>query len=435
MKPTAGLKRSFGLGALFVYGLGDILGAGIYALIGKVAAQSGYYSWLSFLIALIIAMLTALSYGELTRRLPKSGGASYYVQQAFSKDIYAFLTGWLLLCVSIVSMATLSSAFVGYASAFGLEWSPTVLIAIFLIVLALINLWGIEQSSTANIISTSIEVSGLLVVVAAAIYFLGGDPEVANSPLKVDSLSKVNLLSILQGAALAFYAFIGFEDLANVAEEAKQPEKDLPKAIIASLIVAGLFYVFIGWISTAVLEPAVLAKSSNPLTDIVEKSGIGFPLKLFGVIAIFAVANTCLLNFITGSRLLYGMASEKLVPRIFEKVHERFKTPYVAILAILPLSFLLAATSELKVLAGITSVLILLVFCATNLSLIRLKKKSPSKEGFTVFLWVPCLALLTNLGLIAMSEKLSLGAAVGFIIGGLLVYGALKKFGKGFYGK
>lgn len=418
------LKRTFGLFALFIYGLGDILGAGIYALIGKVAAETGRNSWMAFLLAMVIALLTALSYAELTRRHPKSGGASYFVQKAFNKHSYAFVVGWLLLCVSIVSMATLGRAFYGYAQGLGLSLSPIILIALFFILLTLINLRGMKQSSAANIVSTSVELFGLIIVAAAGIYFLqnnvGGSSAAANTVATTNSLSP---LGILQGAALAFYAFIGFEDLANVAEEVIKPEKHLPIAILASLFVAGIFYVFIGWLSTQVLSVEVLAKASDPMTQIVTQSQFPFPVKIFGVIALFAVANTCLLNFITGSRLLYGMAEQDLVPTLFEKVHHKYSTPYVAILSVVPVAFLLASFGKLEFLAGTTSVLILLVFCSTNISLIKIKKNEKEiSEGFTIPVIVPWLALATNFMLIFFSEAKSLYAAGGFLAAGLVLY-------------
>ena len=420
------LNRSIGAVALFFYGLGDILGAGIYALIGKVAAESGTTTWLSFSLALAIALLTALSYSELTSRHPYSGGASYFAQKAFDKKNYAFIVGWLLLCVSVVSMATLANAFNGYIEGMGVKISPLIIMAAFFILLTLINLRGIKQSSMVNIISTSIEVIGLIVVAVAGIYFLNERPT-PTPPLNVN-VSSFSFLSILQGSALAFYAFIGFEDLANVAEEVKNPKRNLPMAIMGSLITAGFFYVFIGWLSTQVMSTEMLAKSTNPMTDIVEQSKLPFPLKIFGGIALFAVANTCLLNFITASRLLYGMAEQDLLPDAFEKVHKSYKTPTVAILSVSPVAFILASIGHLSFLAGTTSVLILLVFCSTNLSLIKIKKDTPDSDGFRIPKIIPWIALATNILLISLSDKKAILAAAGFFVAGALLFYPLHAF-------
>lgn len=425
----ASLKRTFGLFALFVYGLGDILGAGIYALIGKVASESGSYSWMSFAGAMVIAFLTAMSYAELTGRHPKSGGASYFAQQAFHSKPYAFIVGWLLLCVSVVSMATLARAFSGYTEGFELNISTPVIMACFFILLTLINLRGIKQSSWANILSTSIEVLGLIIVAYAGVHFLQNNDKIMTDNLTIES-SEFSVMGVLQGAALAFYAFIGFEDLANIAEEVKKPERNLPIAILASLFTAGLFYIFIGWLSTSVIDPQQLAKSTNPMTDIVDVSGMGFPLGLFSVIALFAVSNTCLLNFITGSRLLYGMAKQELLPEPFEKVHEKYCTPFIAILSVAPVAFTLSIAGNLKFLAATTSVLILLVFCSTNISLIKIKKEEKNYSGFRVPVFIPWVALLSNIGLIFLSEKSSLLTAAGFLAAGALIYLALNAFYK-----
>lgn len=413
------LKRTFGLTALLIYGIGDILGAGIYALIGKVASQSGSFTWISFLIALLTALLTALSYAELTQRHPRSGGASYFIQVATKSRAASFIVGWLLVCVSIVSMATLSRAFLGYIEGFGFDLSDPLIILEFLLFLGFINFWGGRQSSTANIISTTIEVFGLFVVVAAGIYFI------SQASPRPPATHYVTTVHILEGAALAFYAFIGFEDLANVAEEVKNPRRNLPIAIVGSLVAAGILYIVIGWISTAVMKPEALARSSNPLTDIVAVSDLNFPVKLFGVIALFAVANTCLLNFITASRLLYGMSMQRILPSFFSKIHSKTRTPYVAIASILPVAFLLASFGDLTFLAGTTSGLILFVFCATNYSLIRIKNLELMEGGFQVPSITPWLALAANIGLLAFSQVNTLLTSFLFVVLGALIYWAV----------
>lgn len=414
------LQRTFGLGALLIYGVGDILGAGIYALIGKVVSESGSSAWASFSIALVTALLTGLAYAELVRRHPKSGGASYFVQVATQRKEAAFIVGWLLLCVSLVSMATLSRAFVGYVKGFGFPLPDAGVIFAFLLVLGLINFKGIRESSTTNMISTAVEVVGLLLVVLAGVYFL-------STAESVPATQTASPIGILEGAALAFYAFIGFEDLANIAEESKNPKKHMPIAIVGSLFAAGSLYVGIGWLAPHVVNPEVLASSSGPLLEVVSVSGLPFPLKIFGVVALFAVANTCLLNFITASRLLYGMAEQKIFPTVFGRVHPGTKTPYISIAAIFPVVFLLATFGELKSLAGTTSILILLVFCATNYSLIRIKKQEPAGEGFRVPSFIPWIALLANFALMLFSQTQSRWLALGFIVFGGLLYVILSR--------
>ncbi|MEK7356802.1 MAG: APC family permease, partial [Bdellovibrionota bacterium] len=378
------LKKTFGLFALFIYGLGDILGAGIYALVGKVSAQTGTYAWVSFAVAMVIATLTAMSYAELCSRFPKSGGVSNFAEQAFRKKTLTFSVGWLLLFCSIVSMATLTRAFSGYVHQFNAEVPHAVIAIAFLGVLALINWRGIEQSSRVNMLATTVEVSGLGLVVYAGFYFLSSGAAPASAAAASSSVPAFDGIVILQGAALAFYAFIGFEDMANVAEETKNPKRDMPIAILGSLTVAGAIYILIGWLATRVVDPSTLAASSGALTEVVRASGSGIPTSIFGVIALFAVANTCLLNFITSSRLLYGMSEEGVVPKVFGRVHRSFKTPYWAIAFVFPLALGLAIVGDLAFLASTTSVLILVVFCATNISLFTIKRRRESWDGFSV---------------------------------------------------
>ncbi len=248
--------------------MGDILGAGIYALVGKIAGLAGEYSWLSFLIALTIAAFTALSYAELGSRFPRSGGESYYFQQAFGWPSLATLMGWIVFCSGVFSLSAVSRAFAGYVLGpwqGGSSWLESVVLVVFLLGLTVINFYGIQLSSTTNIVCTVVEASGLmLVIVVAARYLLreGGPAAIAEPPVTVGHA--VGGLAVVQGAALAFYAFIGFEDMGKVAEEVKSPERNLPLAIIAALVIAGSIYLLVIWLSTTVVPPDQLAKSQRP---------------------------------------------------------------------------------------------------------------------------------------------------------------------------
>ena len=392
------LIRALGLGALIIYGIGDILGAGIYALIGKIAGHAGTLTWLSFAIAMAIVFLTALSYSELGSRLPQSGGVSIYIEKAFGAPWCSLLAGLLLFCATILSMSTLSHAFVGYLRTLGFSLPYWLGIFAFMLILLVINLRGIKQSSIANIISTSIEVSGLLIVLICGIWYLATPySEAMTLPIeKTPSLSEV-----FQGAALAFFAFTGFEDMANVAEEVQKPEKNIPRALLSSVGIAGLLYLGISWTATAIIPGSELSLSDAPLLDVVTKSYPAIPKYLFSIIAIFAVSNSTLLNYITASRLLYGMSKTNLLPQFFTKVHRSFHTPYMAILVIFPLILGLGLTSNLGELASSTSALVLLVFSLSNLALIKIKydekKNKRRAKAFSIPFWVPCAAVVLNL--------------------------------------
>jgi amino acid transporter len=418
------LRRSLGFWALVVYGVGDILGAGIYALVGKVAGMAGQASWLSFLMALVVATFTALTYAELGGRFPKSAGESWFAEQAFRSKRFALAVGWVVLCSGVLSLATMSLAFAGYLTGLvpGVPWFYFV-IAI-LVLLAFINFRGIRESSAANIVATTIELAGLLIVIVAGAVYLAktgaADPAATSVSAPTPTWS-----NIAQGGALAFFAFIGFEDMVKVAEEVKDPERNMPRAILLSLFVTGIVYLVVVVVATRVVEPSVLAESDAPLLTVVEQAEPRIPTSLFGLIALFAVANTALLNFIMGSRVLYGMARQGLLPSWLGAVHQTRRTPHWAILTILIAALGLALSGSLTYLAGTTSLLLLLVFFTLHLSLVAIKRRNDQPHGtFRVPLAVPIVGAVTCAGLMPFVPRgsmatgvviLALAAALAFV--------------------
>ncbi|MBD1851477.1 APC family permease [Leptolyngbya sp. FACHB-711] len=426
------LKRVFGLPTLIIYGVGDILGAGIYAVVGKIAGLSGTLVWASFLVAMVVAALTALSYAELGSRIPQSGGVACFVNRAFRTDWLSVLVGWLMFCTCLVSMATLSKAFAGYLNAFIPVIPDWFIILALFSVLAFVNFRGMQESSALNIFCTTLEVSGLLIVVLVSVLFLLGNGATAQAlPIaSAPSGQTVGWLAVVQGAALAFYAFVGFEDIVNVAEEVKNPERNLPRAILLALAIAGGVYILVSWLAVQVISPSELAASNAPLLDVVRQAQPNFPSVIFTVIALFAVLNTALLNFITASRLLYGMAREGLLPAWLGKLHRSRQTPYRTLIVILPIAIFLALSGTLQFLAGTTATLILAMFCLVNLSLLIIKRREPRSNGFRVPLPIPALALLLNLILVAFASRESHILALAFVGIGVLLIGiqsAVKK--------
>lgn len=413
------LKRVFGLPTLVIYGVGDILGAGIYAVIGKIAGLSGTLVWASFIAAMVVAALTALSYAELGSRFPQSGGVAYFVHKAFRNDRLSILVGWIMFCTCLVSMATISKAFAGYFNAFA-PFVPAWLVIIGLFAaLAFVNFRGMKESSALNIFCTALEVSGLLLVILLSSLFVFGGS--GGTAISVPNAPAVGWTAVLQGAALAFYAFIGFEDIVNVAEEVKDPERNVPRAILLSLSIAGVIYILISWLATQVLTPAQLADSGAPLLDVVRRTQPNFPQIIFSFIALFAVLNTALLNFVTASRLLYGMAREGLLPAWIGKLHPRRATPYRTLLVILPIAIFLALSGTLQFLAGTTATLLLGMFFLVNLSLLVTKRREPRNGGFQVPAIVPGLALVCNLVLVAFASRDSHILALVFIGVGMVL--------------
>jgi basic amino acid/polyamine antiporter, APA family len=420
---AASLKRVFGLPTLVIYGVGDILGAGIYAVVGKIAGLSGALVWASFLVAMSVAALTALSYAELGSRFPLSGGVACYMHRAFRTEWLSIIVGWLMFCTCLVSMATLSKAFAGYLTTFAPIFPAWLVVLALFGGLAFINFRGMQESSSLNIFCTTLEVSGLLIVILVSAFFISGGGA-SNAAVTAPVLSGQTLgwVAIFQGAALAFYAFIGFEDIVNVAEEVKNPERNVPRAILLSLSIAGVIYILVSWLATQVLSPAELSASGAPLLDVVRRAQPSFPGVLFTLIALFAVLNTALLNFITASRLLYGMSRDGLLPAWFSKLHATRATPYRTIVVILPIAIFLALSGTLQFLAGTTATLILAMFCLVNLSLLVIKRREASTEGFQVPAIVPVLALVSNVVLIAFASRESHLLAAAFTgLGFLLV--------------
>jgi basic amino acid/polyamine antiporter, APA family len=415
------LKRVFGLPTLVIYGVGDILGAGIYAVIGKIAGLSGTLVWASFLVAMTVAAFTALSYAELGSRFPQSGGVACFVHRAFRTDWLSVLVGWLMFCTCLVSMATLSKSFAGYLNAFAPAIPEWLIILALFAILAFVNFRGMKESSALNIFCTSVEVTGLIIVILVAVLFLNGGGTV--NPAAVPNEQAIGWTAVIQGAALAFYAFIGFEDIVNVAEEVKNPERNVPRAILMALAIAGVIYIIIAWLALKVLNPSELAASEAPLLDVVLRAQPNFSQIIFTIIALFAVLNGALLNFVTASRLLFGMSREGLLPAWLGRLHRRRATPYRTFLVILPVAIFLALSGTLEFLAGTTATLILAMFCLVNLSLLLIKRRDPDTDGFKVPYVIPAIALVFNVLLVAFASVESHILALIFTgIGVLLIF-------------
>lgn len=417
---SEGLKRNLGLFALIAYGIGDILGAGIYALIGKVAGLAGNGCWLAFVFSFVVALLTGLSYAELGSRYPRSAGASLYSLKAFNQPLLSYFVGFLVLMSGAVSMATVSHAFAGYFRVVLPEIPTWTVILLFLGALTVINFWGIHESSLTNIVCTMVEISGILIVIAAGLKGFGKVNYFEMAPPG----REISSHAFFQAGILAFYAFVGFEDIANVAEETHEPAKSMPRAILASLGVVAIFYILTALAAVSIVPPSELAASSAPLMLVVEKAFPWIPRSLFTLIALFAVTNTALVNFIMGSRLLYGMAKEGLVPLWIARVHPKRHTPYRAIGLVLLIAIALALTGTLVVLAQSNSLILLIVFSIMNLSLmaIKLRANQPSSVSFQIPILIPLLGALSCFFLIFHVASRAWVTVLFLLFLGLLFY-------------
>lgn len=386
------LRRGIGGPLLFAFILGDVLGAGVYALMGVLSERVGGMLWAPLVAALLLAMLTAGSYAELVTKYPRAGGAAVFAERAFKNKLLSFLVGFSMLAAGVTSAAGLSIAFAGqYLQTFvSLPVVPAAIV--FLAVVAALNARGIRESLGANVVMTAIEVSGLvIVVVVVGVLLAGGGGDVSRVTQVPEGTGVAS--AVLAGAIIAYYSFVGFETSANMIEEVKQPSKMYPRALFAALATAGVVYVLVGLASSIALPPEELSGSSGPLLAVVEASGVAIPSWLFSLIALIAVANGALLTMIMASRLTYGMAEQGLLPRVLSRVLPRRRTPWVAILATTLVAMLLTLVGDLTLLAETVVLLLLFVFLSANVSVLVLRRDHVEHDHFRVWTVVPILAI------------------------------------------
>ena len=395
------LKRGITGPLLFAFILGDVLGAGIYALMGVLAGRVGGLLWAPLLVALLLALLTAGSYAELVTKYPRAGGASVFAERAFKNRLVSFLVGFSMLAAGVTSAAGLSIAFAGqYLQTF--VDLPVIPVAIgFLAVVAALNARGIRESMGANFVMTAIEVSGLVIVVVVVGFLIaGGGGDVSRITQAPEGVGVAT--AVLSGSIIAYYSFVGFETSANVIEEVKNPSKTYPRALFGALATAGVLYVLVGLASSIALPASELEDSSGPLLAVVDASGVGIPSWLFSLIALIAVANGALLTMIMASRLAYGMAEQGLLPRTLSRVLPKRRTPWVAIVATTIVAMLLTLVGDLATLAETVVLLLLFVFISANVSVLVLRRDKVEHDHFHVWTFVPilgigsCLLLLTQ---------------------------------------
>ncbi|WP_240660194.1 APC family permease [Streptomyces sp. WAC 01529] len=364
---------------LYFFILGDVLGAGVYVLVGQVAADSGGAVWVPLVVALCLALLTAASYAELVTKYPRAGGASHYTTLAYG-PFAGFVAGFCMLAAGIVSVAALARGFAGdYLTEF--VTLPVVLVVIvFLAALALLNARGIRESTRANAVATVVEVSGLLIVIGLGLWIvLRGDGDLGRLT-ELGTESHGPAAAVLSGAVLAYYSFVGFETSVNVAEETRDPRRSYPRALFGALVTAGAVYALVGAAAAAAVPTATLAGSSGPLLEVVREAG-GVPTELFSAIALVAVANGALLTGIMSSRLAYGMARDGLLPGFLTKVLPGRRTPWASIAATTALSLLLALTGDVATLASTLVLLLLVVFFLVNTSALVLRRDNASRPA------------------------------------------------------
>ena len=392
------LRRRLSLPLLSLYGIGVTIGAGIYVLVGKVAIGTGVHAPLSFVIAAILAGLTAFSYAELGARLPKSAGEAMFVQAAFGWPAFATVIGFLVMTTGVISSGAIVIGFVGYLQEIiALPRELTIIAVVAL--LAAIAAWGIGESVMLAAIVTVVEVGGLLMIIGAGM--MSGTDVIGVLPEVVAPAGWSEWSAILSGAVLAFFAFVGFEDIVNVAEEAKDPVRTVPRATIITLAVSSGLYFLVALVAVAVVPLDRLGGSDAPLALVFE-TATGRSAELISLIAIFAVLNGVMIQLIMSSRILYGIAREGWIPRLFAYVHPMTRTPVIATTAVAAVVVVLALTLPIVRLAEATSYLVLAVFTVVNLALMRIKLRDPAPASahLSVGLWVPVTGAVASLGIL-----------------------------------
>ena len=449
-----GLNKVLGPGVLLLFIVGDILGTGVYALTGQVAGQVGGAGWAPLLLAFGIAMLTALSYLELVTKYPRAAGAALYAHKAFGIHFVTFLVAFAVLCSGITSATTAARAVAAnLLKGLGFEpglWAPLIIALVFLLILAAINLRGVSESVWFNVFLTCVELTGLLLVLGVGlIAVFQGDADFSRAVIFETEGDKSVFLAITGATALGFFALVGFEDSVNMVEETKDPSI-FPKILISGLSLTAVVYVLVSVISVAVVPVGELATSETPLLDVVAAGAPGLPIDdIFPFLTIFAVANTALINMLMASRLLYGMANQRVLPAVFGKVLPGRRSPWVAILftTLLACGLLFVVSVVLPdgvvgALGGTTALLLLAVFAIVNIAVLVLRKDA---NGYgdgshfrtpTILPWLGAATSLFLVGPWARMDALIQYQIAGALLGiGILLWAFEWSYNRSRYGR
>ncbi len=392
VEEPGGLRRAIGPRLLLLFIIGDMLGTGIYVRVGSVAGEVGGAVWVSFLVAFALAALTAFAYAELVTKYPGAAGAALYANRAFRNPFVSFMVAFAVVCSGLASAGAAARAFGGdYLSVF--VSLPTLLVAVlFVAVLSTINFIGISESLKTNLVLTLIELSGLLLIIVIGGLALSGGTADVGRPFTFSAETGV-ALAVLTGASTAFYALVGFEDSVNVAEETRDPVRTFPRALFGGILITGIVYLLVAFTATMVIDPARLAgEETAPLSLVITEGPLGFPPQLFSLIALVAITNTALANLIMGSRVVYGMAREGVMPSILGRTHQGRGTPWVAIVFVAAILLALVTSGDVGDLADTTVVLLLLVFTVVNVAVLVLKRDRVDHNHFSapsLFPWSP----------------------------------------------
>jgi APA family basic amino acid/polyamine antiporter len=394
------LNRVMGPWLLLLFIVGDILGTGIYALTGQVANQVGGVVWLPFLVAFVVALITAFSYLELVTKYPKAAGAALYTHKAFGIHFVTFIVAFAVMCSGITSASTASRAFsANMSSAFGLGFSTfgiTMTGLVFMAIVAVVNFRGVGESVKANVVLTCVELTGLLIIIFIGLWAISAGQGDVSRVTQFKPTDGSLLWPVIAATTLAFFAMVGFEDSVNMAEECKNPNRDFPKVLLVGLFITGAIYVLVSISAITLVPPAQLGEGETPLLKVVQAGAPNFPVWIFGFITMFAVANSALINMLMASRLVYGMSREHVLPPVLGKVHATRRTPFIAIAFTTLLAFaLITFVGEVPALGGTTALLLLCVFTVVNVAVLVLRKDHVSHKHFRTPTILPVLGAIS----------------------------------------
>lgn len=392
------LRRTLSLPVITLYGIGTTVGAGIYVLVGEVALLAGPSAPMSFVLAAVLAGLSALSFAELCGRFPRSAGEAVYVYEAFGRRWLSVAIGLMVVAAGTVSAATVIRGSVGYLNEF-IEIPALPIVLVLAAALGAIAAWGIAQAALAAAALTLVELAGLVLVIAVGAPALERLPTMLHEVVPLNGAAAVGMTA---GALVAFFAFIGFEDMVNVAEEVRDAQRVLPIAIVITLVTTTALYFLVTTITVIALPPDVLSGSTAPLARVLER-GFGGAALLISGISIVAVVNGALVQMIMAARILYGLSRSNDLPRFLGYVSPRTRTPVYATVVVTLLIAAAAAIAPLATLATIASIVILLVFATVNAALLVIKTRAGTTPPatFTVPRAVPMLGLLASLAIVA----------------------------------
>jgi len=392
------LHRVMGPWLLLLFIVGDILGTGIYALTGQVAKQVGGVVWLPFLLAFVVALITAFSYLELVTKYPRAAGAALYTHKAFGIHFVTFIVAFGVMCSGITSASTASRAFAANMSqAFDLNLAGgigiTVAGLLFMAAVAAINFRGVGESVKANVVLTCVELSGLLIIITIGLWAIGHGQGDVSRVLEFKTATDGSAIwPVVAATTLAFFAMVGFEDSVNMAEETKDPVRYFPIVLLTGLMITAVIYVLVSVSAITLVPPDKLGEGETPLLQVVQAGAPSFPVEIFGFITMFAVANTALINMLMASRLVYGMSRERVLPAILGKVHPTRRTPYIAIGFTTLLAFgLITFVGEIPALGGTTALLLLCVFTVVNVAVLVLRRDRVDHKHFRTPTLLPVL--------------------------------------------